>query len=59
MNYIKQLQSEIVESSTRRDDAVEKITDFLIYLQSSKFHANPTIQVNEVTRFLLELRINL
>jgi hypothetical protein len=38
-------------------DARDAITHFLVYLESSKFKDDPTIQASEVHRFLMDLRL--
>lgn len=58
MNYITRLQSELAESNAARAAVAERITDFLAYLESPKFHDDPTIQSSEVHRFLMSLRMD-
>lgn len=56
MNYIKQLQETIQETSNNLEEQKDNINTFLKYLNSSKFHNDTTIQVHEVYNFLLQIR---
>jgi hypothetical protein len=57
MHYATRLKDEIQTIEDTRADARGAITDFLAYLESSKFHDDPTIQSAEVHRFLMNLRM--
>ncbi len=57
MNYIQRLQSDVKACEDSKADARDAITQFLIYLESSKFSDDPTIQASEVHRFLMNLRL--
>ncbi len=59
MNYIKKLQDEVLNASIESAKLDDQITDFLVYIQSEKFWNDSRIQVNEVNKFLMELRMNL
>lgn len=59
MNYIKRLEAELAEAQASRADVAQQITGMLVYLQSPKFHADPTVQVAEVQRVLLDWRLAL
>tara|TARA_X000001382_G_scaffold41016_3_gene27504 strand:- start:1404 stop:1607 length:204 start_codon:yes stop_codon:yes gene_type:complete len=59
VNYIKKLQDEVLNASIESAKLDDQITDFLVYIQSEKFWNDSRIQVNEVNKFLMELRMNL
>ena len=52
MNYIKQLQKENNDLQIQIIDMINKINEFRRHLNSSKFYIDPTIQVNDVQRYL-------
>ena len=57
MNYIKQL--EFNNRALRRTvvAAMEEITDLRVYLESSKFYDDPTVQTKDVENRILPLRM--
>ena len=57
MNYIKQL--EFNNRALRRTvvSALEEITDLRVYLESSKFYDDPTVQTKDVENRILPLRM--
>ena len=57
MNYIKQL--EFNNRALRRTvvSAMEEITDLRVYLESSKFYDDPTVQTKDVENRILPLRM--
>ena len=57
MNYIKQLQATVEELKAEKAEANEAATELLIYLQSSKFHNDPTVQVQDVINRLMPIRM--
>ena len=59
MNYIKALEKENSELRVKIVQSDVSMTDFMKYLQSSKFHNDTTIQTSEVFNFLQNLRNDL
>tara|TARA_R110000824_G_scaffold343167_1_gene529759 strand:- start:249 stop:473 length:225 start_codon:yes stop_codon:yes gene_type:complete len=59
LNYIQKLQDEVLNATLESAKTDDQITDFLNYLQSKKFWNDSRIQVNEVNKFLMELRMSL
>ena len=57
MNYIKQL--EFNNRALRRTvvSALEEIGDLRVYLESSKFYDDPTVQTKDVENRILPLRM--
>jgi len=57
VNYIKQL--EFNNRALRRTvvSAMEEITDLRVYLESSKFYDDPTVQTKDVENRILPLRM--
>jgi hypothetical protein len=57
VNYIKQL--EFNNRALRRTvvAAMEEITDLRVYLESSKFYDDPTVQTKDVENRILPLRM--
>ena len=48
MNYIHQLQERVAELEADRKAAHEAVVELLVYLESSKFHVDTTVQVGDV-----------
>tara|TARA_R100000697_G_scaffold108067_1_gene123115 strand:- start:177 stop:380 length:204 start_codon:yes stop_codon:yes gene_type:complete len=59
MNYIKKLESEVLNASIESAKLDDKINTFLVYLTSQKFWNNTSIQTSEVLNFLQELKMEL
>lgn len=59
MNYIKKLESEVLNASIESAKLDDKINTFLVYLTSQKFWNNTSIQTSEVLKFLQELKMEL
>jgi hypothetical protein len=56
MNYIKKLEVATAAHTEQVMDARDSLENFRAYLQSSKFHTDPTIQVQDVLNRLECLR---
>ncbi len=48
MNYIQSLKTQIEEKDKEISELKEKIQNLKIYLSSSKFHKDPTVQVQDI-----------
>jgi hypothetical protein len=48
MNYIAMLREQSAQAARRAQKAMEEVTDLRAYLQSPKFHDDPTVQVADV-----------
>ena len=57
MNYIKRLEREVDELSDDKREARQELDELWRYLQSSKFHDDPTVQVADVMHRLMNLRL--
>jgi site-specific recombinase XerD len=55
LNYIQQLQIQRNASNRCIEDARMNLTIFKAYLQSNKFHTDPTIQVQDVLNRLTHI----
>ena len=56
MNYIKQLEQEKLILSAATQAALVGLADMMAYLQSDKFHNDPTVQVQDVINRINEIR---
>ena len=52
MNYIKQLEADKLASATRDEIRRTRMDEFRMYLCSSKFFDDTTVQVGDVHRWL-------
>lgn len=59
MNYIKKLESEISEMKENQKKTLQSIADFKEHLLCSKYDNDPTIQVNDVFRWLEKISENI
>jgi len=57
MNYIRRLQRATRQQGAVAREVEDDITGFMAHLQSPKFHQDTTIQVNDVFKFLQDLRM--
>jgi hypothetical protein len=48
MNYIHKLQARVEELEAEKASAREDLLELIIYLNSSKFHDDETVQVRDV-----------
>ena len=55
MNYIKSLEQQLKDQKIIRQQISDYITNNLVYLQSSKFHKDTTIQTWEVNEMLRKI----
>ena len=56
MNYIKQLENDKVRLSAATNAALTGLEGMLVYLQSDKFHEDPTVQVQDMINRIRETR---
>ena len=56
MNYIKLLESQTEDMSLRLTEYAFFIRDIEIYLQSSKFHNDNTVNVNDILMRIQEFK---
>jgi hypothetical protein len=56
MNHIKRLTSDNSELIAKAHQASTELTDLYVYLTSSKFYEDPTVQVSDVMRRTEQLR---
>lgn len=59
MNYIKSLEQQLKDQQIIRQEISDYITNNLVYLQSSKFHVDTTIQTWEVREWLRKIYADL
>lgn len=52
MNYIKTLEDGIKAYDKSESIRADRFNEFRVHLQSSKFNADPTIQVSDVQRWI-------
>lgn len=57
MNHIQKLQEEVKYLTKQKAICSDEVTDLMVYLTSSKFHEDTTVQVGDVLRRLETLRI--
>jgi hypothetical protein len=57
MNHIKKLQFQVSERDMLIKGIQEGIGDFRKHLKSSKFHEDPTIQVQDVFNWLERIKV--
>ena len=56
MNHIKRLTRDNAELIAKAQQASTELTDLYVYLTSSKFYEDPTVQVSDVMRRTEQLR---
>tara|TARA_R110002110_G_scaffold310168_2_gene523582 strand:+ start:637 stop:843 length:207 start_codon:yes stop_codon:yes gene_type:complete len=55
-NYIHRLQGQVAELQAQREEANELLTDVLVYLGSSKFWQERSVQVRDLQTRLQPIR---
>jgi hypothetical protein len=56
MNHIERLTRDSAELIAKAHQASTELTDLYVYLTSSKFYEDPTVQVSDVMRRTEQLR---
>jgi hypothetical protein len=56
MNHIERLTRDNAELIAKAQQASTELTDLYVYLTSSKFYEDPTVQVSDVMRRTEQLR---